>query len=137
MGPTGPPGELGPTGPTNVSDILVSLNLLDNKIIIPEQIHPITYYSVNLKNGNELRNIQSNLKNNQIAYILIELCDIYTCENSCASILTMFDEKIIINYKKNILLTLDEPLAMLKIYNINTLNLIECVTFYKNNFVTI
>jgi hypothetical protein len=134
-GPTGPFGAPGPTGPTNFSDMLISLNLIDNKLIIPEQIFSISYYYVKFNNGDELRNIESNLKNNEIAYILIELIDSSSSEISSATISTMFDEKTIFNFKTNIVLNQDEKFVMIKIYNINNLNLIECVSFYKNNYI--
>ena len=49
----------------------------------------------------------------------------------------MFDEKTIFNFKTNIVLNQDEKFVMIKIYNINNLNLIECVSFYKNNYIRI
>ena len=115
--------------------MLISLNLIDNKLIIPEQIFSISYYYVKFNNGDELRNIESNLKNNEIAYILIELIDSSSSEISSATISTMFDEKTIFNFKTNIVLKQDEKFVMIKIYNINNLNLIECVSFYKNNYI--
>ena len=135
QGPTGPSGELGPTGPTNFSDTLVSLNLIDNTLIIPKQTFPISYYYIKFNNGDELRNVKSNLKNNEIAHILIELCDLSSNVISSATIYTMFDETKIINYSHDIVLNHDKPFVMLKIYNINNLNLIECVSFYKNNYI--
>ena len=86
-------------------------------------------------NGDELRNLQSNLKNNETAHIVIELCDLSSCEMSSATISTMFDEKTICNFKTNITLNQDVVFVILKIYNINYLNLIECVSFYKNNYI--
>ena len=85
-------------------------------------------------NGDELRNLQSNLKNNETANILIELCDLSFRENSSATISNIFDEKTICNFKTNITLNKKHAFVILKIYNINNLNIIECVSFYKNNY---
>jgi hypothetical protein len=108
---------------------------MKDKLIIPEQVSPITYYTIKFSTGNELRNIKSNLLSNQTAYVLIELSDLSIDETSNAVIFPISDNNIMINYNKTVLLNLDTPTVLLKIYNINNLNLIECVSFYKNNYM--
>jgi hypothetical protein len=131
-GEQGPPG---PTGPSNISETHISLVLLDNTITIPEQINLITYYTINFKNNDELKNIQNNLKNNQTAIISIELSDIYNNDTSTATIFPINNNEIHINYITNIILNQDTPFIMLKIYNINNSIFLESVPYYKNNFI--
>jgi len=136
----GAPGEQGPPGPTGPSNILetsVSLILLDNTITIPEQLNAITYYTLNINNLDEVKSLQNNLKNNQMAIILIELSDVQYNEHSAATIFTMYDTNLIINYNKNIILNHDSPFAMLKIYNMNNNIFLESVSYYKNNYVSL
>jgi len=134
QGEQGPPG---PTGPSNISETSISLILLDNTITIPEQTNAITYYTLNVNNNDEIKDIQSNLKTNQIANILIELIDIEYNDNSNATLFTSFNGKININYSKNIILNIDSPFVMLKIYNINNNTFVEFVSYYKNNFISL
>ena len=110
--------------------MLIHLDLVDSKLIIPEQINPITYYCMLLSNNHEIQSIQSNLKNNQNAIILLELSDLSTNEKSSATILPMVDNRLVINYNQNIILNSDRSTAMLKIYNIHNLTMVECVPFY-------
>lgn len=134
-GVDGAPGEQGPMGPSNVSEETISLNLLDNTITIPEQINPICYYTINFKNEDHLINIKSNLKNNQLAIILIELSDLCDNGNSSATLFPITSDKININYNTNITLNQDIPFVMFKIYNIKNLNFLECINYYKNFFI--
>jgi catechol 2,3-dioxygenase-like lactoylglutathione lyase family enzyme len=136
IGPVGERGIPGPTGPSSISDELIPIYLIDNTIKIPEQFNPITYYSVNLKNGDEITNIESNLKNNQSAFILFELYDLYNSVPS-ATIHTIKNYNIKINYNDNITLTADLPFMMMKVYNIKNSIFIECVSYYKNNYITV
>ena len=136
-GAPGAPGEVGPTGPSNVSETTLSLVLLDNTITIPEQINPITYYTIYFNNGDELRSIKSNLKNNYSAFVLIELYDLQYNENSAATIFPMSNSEMNINYNKNIVLNQDTPFVMLKICNIKNYDFMECVSYYKKTFITI
>ena len=137
QGPIGPIGPIGPTGPSNVSERNTLLILLDNNIIIPEQENPITYYTMNVNNNDEIKYIQSNLKNNQVAIILIELCDINIIDTSVATFFTMYNIGININYNKNIILNQDSPFLIIKIYNINNNTFVECVPYFKNRFISI
>ena len=129
-------GAIGPTGPSNVSETTYSLVLEDTTIAIPEQINPITYYTVDFKNGDELRNIKSNLKQNHTACILVELYDVKENENSSATIFPISANDISINYNKNIVLDQDAPFLMIKVYNIKDIHFIECVPYYKKTFIT-
>jgi hypothetical protein len=139
-GVDGAPGEQGPPGPigpSNISETNVSLILLDNTITIPEQIHPITYYTLNITNNDEIKSMQSNLKNNQLAVILIHLSDVCNNEESNATIFPMSNNEIHINYKKNIILNIDCSFVMIKIYNINNTIFMENVSYYKNNYISL
>ena len=136
-GEQGPMGPIGPTGPSNVSETHIPLILLDNNITIPEQENPITYYTMNINNNDEIKNIKSNLKNNQVAIILIELCDINIIDTSFATFFTIYNNGININYNKNIILNQDTPFLIVKIYNINNNTFLECVPYFKNRFITI
>jgi len=133
-GEQGPPG---PTGPSNISETSISLTLLNSTINIPEQLNPITYYTINVNNNDEIRYIQSNLQNNHFAIILIELSDLQYNENSTATIFTMYDANLIINYNKNIILNHDSPFAIFKIYKMNDNIFLECVSYYRNNFISL
>ena len=97
--------------------------------------YSIAYYSVHLKNGDELTYIENNLKNNQKAIILLELQDNNTSSN--ATIHTIEYDNIKTNYKNNILLNSDLPFIMMKVYNINHVLFIESVSYYKNNYITV
>ena len=134
QGEQGPPG---PPGPSNVSETNIPLILLDNTITIPEQINPITYYNVKIINNDEIKYIQSNLKNNQLAIILIELSDVKNNDTSDATLYTLSNGTININYNKNIILNMDYPFVMLKIYNINNNIFVEGVPYFKNNFISL
>ena len=139
QGIDGAPGEQGPpgpTGPSNISETNISLILFNNTITIPEQDNSITYYTMNVYDHDEIKSIQSNLKNNQMAIILIELFDVQNNEHSSATIFTMHDTNLTINYNKNILLNHDMPFAICKIYNINNNIFVECISYYKNNFIS-
>jgi hypothetical protein len=136
-GVDGEQGPIGPTGPSNVSETHFSLILSDNNIIIPEQENPITYYTMNVNNNDEIKYIQSNLKNNQVAIILIELCDVNIIDTSFATFFTMYSIGININYNQNIILNQDMPFLIVKIYKINNNTFLECVPYYKNRFISI
>jgi hypothetical protein len=136
-GVDGEQGQPGPQGPSNISETSVSLILSDNTITIPEQINPITYYTINFKDGDELKNIQSNLKNNQIAVILVELVNTNNIVNPSATILPFYNNEININYNKNIILDQDAQFVMLKIYNMNNNIFVESVSYFKNKYITL
>jgi len=134
QGPTGEQGIQGPTGPNNISDELISIKLLNYKITIPEQIHSIAYYSIHLNNGDEVTNIENNLKKNQTAILLFELQELNT---STATIYTIENNNIKTNYKNNILLNADLPYVIMKIYNITDKIFVESVSYYNNNYITV
>jgi len=136
-GEQGQPGPPGPQGPSNISETNIPLILLNNTITIPEQINPICYYTLNLINNDEIKNIQSNLKNNQHAIILIELSDVKNNDISSATLFTLTNTTMNINYDKNITLNIDYPFVMLKIYNINNNIFIESICYLKNNFISL
>ena len=137
-GVDGAPGEQGPQGeqgPSNISETNIQLILLDNTITIPEQCNPISYYTLNVINNDEIKYIKSNLKNNHNAIILIELSDIKNNDTSTATLFTLLDSSININYNKNIILNIDYQFVILKIYNINNNIFVEGVPYFKNNFI--
>jgi hypothetical protein len=134
-GEVGPTGEPGPTGPSNISEHLISIELLNDTIIVPEQNNSITYYSIHVKNGDEVKNIENHLKNNQTAILLFELEN--TEYNSHALIYNLEKNNIKTNFKENIILNADLPFVMMKIYNIQNYIFIESVSYYKNNYITV
>lgn len=142
-GVDGAPGEEGPIGPTGlqgpsgISETSIPLDLLDNTINIPYQLNPIAYYTLNIHNNDEINKIQSQLKNNQMAIILIELSDLNYNHSANATIFTMYHENLIINYNKNILLNQDSPFALIKVVNMNDHLFVECVSYFKNNFISV
>ena len=133
-GAPGEPGAVGPTGPSNVSSTTTIVQLLDDTIMIPQQVNPITYYSLHIKNTDELKNISSQLNNNQTAIILIHLCDADTNSNTTAFIFPI--QNVNINYNQVITLNNIIPFAMFRLYNIENLHFGECVTYYKNTYYT-
>jgi hypothetical protein len=133
QGPTGiqgPKGIQGPTGPSNISSTTTFLDLIDNSIKIPYQLTPITYYTINLNNTDEIKLIESLLTSNQLAIILIKLMDIDENPDSIATIYPI--PNINTNYNTNIILNNDIQYAIYTIYNIEGLNFGECITYYKN-----
>ena len=61
-GPTGPSGGptgyTGPTGPEQINtNILSSVTLSSTTLTIPPQINPLSYYSINLSNGNTINSV--------------------------------------------------------------------------------
>ena len=54
-----------------------------------------------------------------------------------ATIHTIKNYNIKINYNDNITLTADLPFMMMKVYNIKNSIFIECVSYYKNNYITV
>jgi hypothetical protein len=136
-GEQGPPGPPGPTGASYTSETSLSLILLENTITIPEQVNQITYYTLNINNNDEIKGVQSNLKNNQTSIILINLSDLQENDTSVATIYTMYNNSISINYDKNIVLNQDIPFAMFKIYNIHNNIFLESVSYYKNNYISL
>jgi hypothetical protein len=137
QGDEGPIGPTGLQGPSGISETSITLNLLDNSINIPYQLNPITYYAVKVYNKDEIKKIQSQLKNNQMAIILIELSDLDYNETSNATIFTMYDKNLIINYNRNILLNYDSQFVLIKVINMNDHIFVECVPYFRNNFVSL
>jgi hypothetical protein len=135
QGDKGEKGDKGDQGPSNVSETHLPIVLLDNTILLPEQEYPITYYTMNVENGNEITKIQSHLKMNQQAILLIELSDLYENDSSSATIYPI--SEIYINYNKNIHLHQDCRFVMLKIYNINNNVFLESVPFFTNKFISL
>ena len=133
QGPTGiqgPIGIQGPTGPSNISSTTTFLDLINNSIKIPYQITPITYYTINLNNNDEIKVVENTLSSNQLAIILIKLMDINENPDSNATIYPI--PNINTNYNTNIILNKDIQYAIFTIYNIEGLNFGECITYYKN-----
>jgi hypothetical protein len=137
QGDEGPIGPTGLQGPSGISETSIPLNLLDNSISIPYQLNPITYYTIKVYNNDEIKKIQSQLRNNQMAIILIELSDLDYNDTSNATIFTIYDKKLIINYNRDILLNYDSPFVLIKVINMNDHIFVECVPYFKNNFISL
>jgi hypothetical protein len=136
-GVDGAPGEQGPpgpTGPSNISSTTISLQLYNDTIVIPHQFNTISYYTLNVDNLNELKNINCSLSNKQMAIILIKLNDVINNPNSVASIFPILSVNV--NYNDIIKLNSETPFAIFTIYNIENLLFGDCKSYYKNNYYT-
>ena len=116
---------------SNISSIPISLD--NNTINISEQDNDKQYYKLILKNNDEVKYINTLLKNNQKAIILIKFdhyLDHYLDNNSSAIIYPIIN--INTSYNSNIILTPNTPYAILKLEVIENLIFGECVSYYKN-----
>lgn len=107
---------------------IIPISLNNNTIDISEQTNDIQYYTLNLKNKDELKYIYDSLKNNQQTIILIKL-DIKSNETS-ATIYPI--ENMNTNYNSNIILNNNAPYAIFKIHFIENLIFGDCVSYFKN-----
>jgi hypothetical protein len=122
-GPPGPPGPQGPPGPSNISEINIPLLVVENTITIPQQENAIAYYTLDTTECKELKNIQSNLKQNQTAILLIK---------DPFSIFPIMNMNI--NYNSVITLNDDTSYAIFTLYNIQDILFGECITYYRNTY---
>ena len=124
-----------PNVTSNISSIPISLD--NNTINISDQDNDKQYYKLILKNNDEVKYINTLLKNNQKAIILIKFdhylddyLDDYLDNNSSAIIYPIIN--INTSYNSNIILTPNTPYAILKLEVIENLIFGECVSYYKN-----
>ena len=129
QGPPGPPGPEGPPGPSSISTTNITLGVVDNTITIPQQENSIAYYNVDGKDFTELKNIQSQLTNNQIAIIFIQYNSDTNAQFTIFPIMNMN-----VNYNSIIKLNDDMPYAIFKLYNIQNMRFGECSAYYKNAY---
>jgi hypothetical protein len=129
-GERGEEGPTGPQGPTSVSTISTILELIDNSVFLPKQYNPISYYTLNLKNSDEFKNIYDKLTNNQTAIILINLNELDNEPDTKAYIFPILN--INVNYNSVISLNNITPFAIFKLYNIENFLFGECTTYFKN-----
>ena len=138
-GAQGEPGQEGPTGPpgpTSVSSSSTTLDFIDDSITLVPQMNPITYYTLKLNHGNELKNINSYLNNNQTAIIMIQLNNIDVNPHTIAFIFPILNLNLNINYKSVIQLNNETPFAILTLQNIENLLFCDCKIYYKNIYYT-
>jgi len=135
-GEPGVEGPTGPIGPSSVSSSSTMIELIDNMILLPSQINPISYYTLNLNNKDEFKNIHANLTNNQTAIILINLSDLSDNPDTIAYIFPILNLNINVNYNSVISLNNVTPFAIFKLYNIENLMFSECITYFKNTYYT-
>jgi len=115
-----------PISSSDISSIPIVLN--NNTINISEQYNDKQYYTLNLKNNDEIKYIHTLLKNKQKATILIKL-DIISNETT-AIIYPISNMNT--NYKSNIILNTNTPYAILKIHVIENLVFGDCISYFKN-----
>ena len=132
MGEQGPIGPTGPTGPNCISETCNELFLNENVLIIPFQECQISYYQLILNDNNIIENIDSNLKSNQQANIIIKLN--ISQENSKATIYPIYN--LINNYVDNITLDANKPYVIMNLTRISNNIFNNCVNYY-NNFLNI
>jgi hypothetical protein len=106
----------------------IPISLINNTINISDQDNDIQYYTLSLKNNDELKYIYGLFKNNQHAIILIKL-DIISDDIS-ATIYPIANMNT--NYNSNIILNANTPYAILKIQVIENLVFGDCVSYFKN-----
>ena len=129
-GAPGEQGPIGPTGPSCISENCNELFLINNTITIPSQENPIAYYKLNLKNNDELQNINCSLKFNQEAIILIKLVfeDYDTLD--IASIYQIKNIKN--NFTNTIYLTVDSPYAIMNLNKIENNIFCSCRQYFNS-----
>jgi hypothetical protein len=115
-----------PISSSDISSIPIVLN--NNTINISEQDNDKQYYTLNLKNNDEIKYIHTLLKNNQEATILIKL-DIISNETT-AIIYPISNMNT--NYNANIILNTNTPYAILKIHVIENIVFGDCISYFKN-----